>query len=800
MYITLLKIIFLFIFLSLNIAFPNNVSAKVSNFNERNYFCRFISNAEIRVQIIIRKNATENEISAALFLKNSLRKLSKKNKIYICNEKRNNLDFVRIKLSPRKDIHSKSIYSAQKISISVSKKEIEISYTSEDDVWGAIGIFLDDYCNARFFAPLPLGAEIPKYKNLRLPCGTKTISIPFIERSLFSGQKMAREFELINGQKKLLNIRCHNIPHLLSQEIRNEYPNWFSLCNGKRRPSQFAQLDFLNREARSHISILAKDYFKKNPNLDIISICYADNGSFDTTKKTIPYIRGYNQRDYSDYSNLVFDFTNDIAKRIAKKFPEKYVAQLAYLRTETPPDFKLEKNVAVILCTDKGNWFDPIEKKIDKKLIEDWGNSGSEILSVHDYNYGRFNWIPREISEYIAESINDYHNAGFKSYLAESYPIWAYDIHKIWIATKLLKNPSLKYDSLKNQFFCDYYKESADDIKKFFEIANNAWKNRKDSPSLWLKLFKRPSQLEIFSKSDIENMESALNNAEKKAKSLNIAERIKEIRLIFDLTKSAYKIYFYYKKLWDIDISIKNAKDILDTLEAIKIAQIHENILFERYNEQTKYPHIDFEYWKLMNMLNPSNMKAKELLALNDSKISSEVERIFGKEFCNNSYVSFNSKSKNLLKNSSFEKGVQNWNISSSVTCKETYALSTNAARSGMLGLKLSSIDYIGISQNVRIKSDKIYTFRCYAKGKIDIGATYYMRLTFLSSKKNNTTDSTNVHYLQIPMGDFKNFKKFEITEKAPQNSDSVECAFFAVNSSEKYPISIDDFSLIESP
>ena len=67
---------------------------------------------------------------------------------------------------------------------------------------------------------------------------------------------------------------------------------------------------------------------------------------------------------------------------------------------------------------------------------------------------------------------------------------------------------------------------------------------------MWLTLYKRWEQAEIFPKESLDRMEAKLALAEKGAKSPMVIDRIKEIRLMFDVTKSLDNTYRIQKKLW----------------------------------------------------------------------------------------------------------------------------------------------------------------------------------------------------------------------------------------------------------
>jgi len=697
--------------------------------------------------------------------------------------------------SIKKDIHLSELRGGE-VCVEVSSRKILITYPYAADAWAAVGIFLDRYCGVSVFAPSELGRERSARAAFSPRCGRRTFPLAFAGRSLGIYQKGAAEVSSLNGSNGLFAISSHNIPRLAG---RAENPEWFSENCAKIYPPRLRQIDFDNLEMRAHISIAAREWLSKNPRSKIVSLGYADNGRFGLSAFAMRSSRGFTARGYRDYSNGVFDFTNDIARRVGREFPDRFVAQLAYLRTENPPDFRLEKNVAVALCTDKGNWFDPAQRAIDEKLIKDWAASGAGLLCVHDYNYGANYLIPRETSEYIAESIKDYAAAGFAAYYAECYPVWAYDAHKIWIACKLLKDPSLSYCALRREFFDSYYLEAGRSVEKFFDIARGAWRSRTDKPALWLKLYKRPSQVEIFSGADIAAMERALSEAERAAKSKRVAARVAELRLVFDITKTSRRIYFYQKKLWLAEPDPKNAPEILAAAEALKAAYALACVQLCAYRERTKYPVADFKTFDLLKMLDPSAMRLRELAALGDKNFSPRALELLGGDYpALAGSAAARVSEKNLLKNPSFEDGLRGWSVLRFGTCREAARASGKAARSGKAGVEIASVEFAGIGQKCAARGGAFYECSLFARGKIGIGATHYLRLKFLESRAKGGAGRVSAHYLQLPAGDFPKFKKLSIAARAPDWADSAECAFISVNAPDSEPALIDDFSLRE--
>ena len=130
---------------------------------------------------------------------------------------------------------------------------------------------------------------------------------------------------------------------------------------------------------------------------------------------------------------------------------------------------------------------------------------------------------------------------------------------------------------------------------------------------MWLTLYKRWEQAEIFPKESLDRMEAKLALAEKGAKSPMVIDRIKEIRLMFDVTKSLANTYRLQKKLWTYNISNTPKEHILDTIEAVKISKAIQKLDIKRYYENTKYPKASFKIWDELDYMDPSEMLAENM-------------------------------------------------------------------------------------------------------------------------------------------------------------------------------------------
>ena len=762
-------VVFFRIFLAAIIAFlivNANANPRSQRFFEN---CYPIANSRANIVILTSPDASKGEIKAADFLAKTLKKAVPLGEIRVGIKERN--DAFTIELLPASKDRNFLNFGAE-FKFETFGKKIRIVYPYPEAVWTAVGEFLRRKCGIKFFAPSELGANIPSIKYLRLKTGKEVFTPSYAGRTLHLGAN-SEEWGKINGADSGYFISPHFMNKIFDKKTAEKHPDWLGMGqNGKRmKYSLGTQADLFNEDFRNYVHSRVEQFFANgNP---LISLGLPDSGRFDCAGKTLAKIRGYSSRHYADYSDVVFDFTNDIARRLSKKHPQKLVFQMAYLYSENPPSFPLESNIAVYIATDRGNWFSDAEKREDLRLFKAWSNSGARTFGLYDYLYGSPYFIPRETTKHSAEALKKAEELGAKLYMGEAFPVWAYDAHKLWIIFRLLKDSSLSEKDLEDEFFSEYYGKSEKPIRAFFKTAENSWNSRMDKP-LWLRLYKRESQSELFNSEDILKMERALKDAEKSANSDIVSSRVKEIRLVFEISKSAIELHFLKKKLWEIyPVSHENSPKILKLMEKIRDSHSLLELNIQKYLQNSKYPKSNFSIWNSIDFTDPSEMRAAELAELGDTKVSGELEKIFGKNFS----CALKKSGKNMLKNPSFERGFEDWFVSKPISERNRIGVASDSY-SGKFAVKLTSLSHTGISQNAKVEPGTNYVFGARFKGKIEIGNTFYIRLSFFN--KNGALISAK--RLQLPNLNFKNFEKAEIFAKAPPDSYFAECAIIAVN------------------
>lgn len=724
-----------------------------------------IKNGKMSVNIVVENNSA---IKAASFLKQTLAKMAESSSIDISNHVSSrsvNIFLRRYANSKLLDATTDDIDITQKFKLAVFANSIYIEYPEESDAYFAVSIFLRKYCKVYFLVPSEIGTEIPKYDNLKLRKSTEIINPSYKGRYL--GVYANSEFVLKLGSNGDFVALNHALPHIVNKNLSEKNPEWLAEIDDKRQPySVSTQVDFNNSSLRLYLKNYADAYFKNYPNKKTIAFTPADSSKFDTSRHSNLLKRGRTTNGYADYSNLVFSLTNDIARHIGKNNPSKFVYALAYLYTEMPPSIKLENNIILYLCEDRGNFFSEQNRSENTELLQKWKDIGIKCLGVYDYNYGKQYFIPRNIYNQIADSIKSSYDIGARFYTGESYPNWAYDAHKIWLIQNLLLDVNLDAEKLKKQFFEIYYKESAVPISEFFDIAQHQWDSRSDIP-MWLTLFKRFAQAEIFTDESISKMESKLVSAESIAKSETVKSRIKEIRMMFNITKAFINTYKLEKKLWKMTSpTIRDKSRILDLVDAIKISKINKMILVKIYENNTKYPKVDFSEWEKRDYIDPSEMRLYQINSNNTPK-------------------------KNILKDNEISDMLKtggSWHFVKSDNA--------NFQLSKLSGdkLKISSWLPSYFYKSVKISPNKSYILSVDVSGHIGIGAIFYIELAY----KDKDGRLLAIKRLRLPP--LQNFKDLEMSVEAvsPVNSEYATVAMFAISMRDSDYVEVVNLSFFE--
>jgi hypothetical protein len=336
----------------------------------------------------------------------------------------------------------------------------------ESDMF-AVSTFLEEFLGCVKFT----GSEefVPAANTISLPLINKTYEPAFAFRHPYFND---RENNGFLSWHKLNNfddwgLYVHTFQKLCPPEKYFEtHPEYFSLVNGKR--IQDGQLCISNPEVikllGDNLAVLIaaqpdKTYWSVSQN-DCINYCECDN-----CKKL-----------YARYINISGAYI-EMANNLADRFPEKQISTLAYQFTrQAPVNIKPRDNVNIMFCSIECNRSMPLaEDPRSADFVNDmkeWEKLSGNIY-VWDYvvqfktylcpfpNFHVLQPNIRFFRDHHARMMFQQGNGNGWSDLSEL---------KQYLISKLLWNPDINADSVKNRFIELYYGPASEFIKSYQKI------------------------------------------------------------------------------------------------------------------------------------------------------------------------------------------------------------------------------------------------------------------------------------------------------------------------------------------
>lgn len=526
------------------------------------------------------ETATEAEIAAAIYLSEVLSRISGLEwsvevetaddigrGIYIGKTDKARLEIVGLK--PLDSISTENavlrIEQTQSFQIVTQSKSVFLIGSTTESTVFSIYYFLGNYLGVRWFIPGEIGEETPNLSRKRLPRVNKVFIPSYLDRTLIAGLRSKEGKEW--GSRNLLNKQWnfnHNLHRVIVPDFFETKPQWFSLHGDKRVPTKGGRgpnPNIANPEVARFVATEAIQFFEDNPKTETFSIAVTDNVRFDESADTLDVVTPFEYfRNRPNYSDLVFGFSNQVANEIwpldddpqiqfddvPESARDKFLGTLAYYWAEQVPSFPVHPRIIPYLTSDRGQWFSDAYREEDKKLIEAWCAAGPEIVGTWDYYEGGPYFIPRGFMRSVAESIPFMREAGIRAFFAEGGPMWGFDAPRLWLAAQLLWDAEQDPDSLIDEFFQGYYKESAEPMRSFFGICERIW-YAQTGPPIWLKYYLMPSQAELFPPEVWNELEAKLSQAERMANCEKVKARLALVRNELTFGAAMSDVYFSWK-------------------------------------------------------------------------------------------------------------------------------------------------------------------------------------------------------------------------------------------------------------
>jgi len=165
-------------------------------------------------------------------------------------------------------------------------------------------------------------------------------------------------------------------------------------------------------------------------------------------------------RKYQGYSGIVLDFTNRVARAIAKEYPYVIIQMMAYKDTyDVPQGIRPEPNVWIRLTLprDTLRTFDHPNNAQAKAALEKWGEM--KQLSLWDWWVLYYNTGMGLFHDPISDCIRRYKACGVQSLMVEmeSPLITPFYALRLWLGRRFMLHADLNLDTETRRFMNAYY-------------------------------------------------------------------------------------------------------------------------------------------------------------------------------------------------------------------------------------------------------------------------------------------------------------------------------------------------------
>lgn len=500
------------------------------------------SNGKSNFTICISQNADSLEHKAALELQQYIHKISGANMpIIIGNE--NNIQSIYIgSASPEYDLYKKFEYS-----IVSNNNTLSLVGSNSLKTLETVYVFLEEYLGCKFLSPSV--ENIPYKKNILIQTNyfytpkvkTRTLHAKlFYDNPIFAAKRRVTT-EGFPGFAP--EARVHTFNHFIPEKkYYQSNPEFYALVNNKRLPTQ---LCLSNDTVIQMIKDSVAAIFKRNPLSNVVSVSQNDNTQYCTCNRCA----ATDKKEGTPAASMLL-----LVNKIAKVFPNKIIATLAYQYTrKAPKNIQPEKNVLVTLCSIECDRSAPIaEKSKDfQNDLKEWGAIGSTI-QIWDYTTQFTNFLaPFPNLETIKPNIELFVENN-TNWIFEQHSHNVSDLYELrcWLMSKLLWDPTLSYEKLLEEFTIEYYGVAGSEIRQYIIELH---KSMKLYPNFFLFLYGDPAQgFETWLNEErISKYNSIFNEATKKAGNDEVLKaRINNARIGLDfatlefyrLNKSKYSL------------------------------------------------------------------------------------------------------------------------------------------------------------------------------------------------------------------------------------------------------------------
>ena len=346
-------------------------------------------------------------------------------------------------------------------------------------------------------------------------------------------------------------------PNATEQDKRFEadHPDWFAQgWTGK--PSQMC---YTNKGFIAQVVQDARNYFDGKTPLpygiqaggDFFGLGTMDNGSYCQCAECQAWFNPEAAKDghftNGKWSDYVWNFSNQVAREMAKTHPDKYLSQFAYASYAMyPTKVKPEPNIAVELCLHLRNWWCPTMRERDLRVVNDWTGDGSG-RPAYVYGYWSF---PAEIAhssgnawycfpEFLAHE-SDWQMKYFKERGIRGFFVTLAPGPDGYFNLKLMEDPEADIDEVIDDYFMRFYGNAGEPMKQLYLAIEKAVSTPANYPD-WV--LNSPSGMH-------QNAEIAWGHLGTAERMAEFAQLMTKARLAARTPKEKARVKLFEQEIW----------------------------------------------------------------------------------------------------------------------------------------------------------------------------------------------------------------------------------------------------------
>ena len=463
------------------------------------------------------------------------------------------------------------------------------------DLGTLFGVYhlLEKHLGVRWFMPGELGEVVPRRDTLAIGTFDQTEVPSFGIRWIEGGdwalrQKMNVGVE-VGGRPVGVHWQWSFHTHfklIPPEECYDEHPEWFASIGGKRRrPTpgrQNQQLCTSNPELIDQMARRVIETFDDDPSLDVLALAPQDGGGFCQCDEcaALDEDRPPEEAWHATYSRRLAVFNNEVARRVARKHPDKLIkvgAYAMYLRVPLDPDYRPEPNLAVQVCHTYSCNSHPIASagcpgntKYFRRELEHWAKIADHLFIYEYYNKGAWGGLPYHQVHLIRDDVPYYHGLGAEGFYTQAAGRrWSACGLNHYVAAKLAWDVDLDVDRLLDDFYETFYAEAAGPTREYWQTLDRAFAGYEKCLSPFGRRWTTLAAPEIFTPETIAALDAAVARAEQAARSEVVEKRVQMIRARVDLTKNAMAYL----------ATIRSPFEAIDLNDAAAVAAAHKNAI-----------------------------------------------------------------------------------------------------------------------------------------------------------------------------------------------------------------------------